>query len=134
MALKSALFLLATLLVFVTVNASHGNCPTPLPPPPPCPPGSVPSPPSGGGKCPIDTLKLGVCANVLDGLINIGLGKPPKKPCCSLLKGLVDLEAAVCLCTALRANILGIHLSLPIDLSLLINFCGKRVPKGFQCP
>ncbi|KAL0923724.1 hypothetical protein M5K25_007793 [Dendrobium thyrsiflorum] len=133
MALKSALFLLANLLVFVMVNARNGNCPTPLPPPPPCPPGSNPSP-SGNGKCPIDTLKLGVCANVLDGLINIGLGKPPKKPCCSLLKGLVDLEAALCLCTALKENILGIHLTLQIDLSLLINFCGKSVPKGFQCP
>nr|CAD1835126.1 unnamed protein product [Ananas comosus var. bracteatus] len=91
-------------------------------------------PPRGGSKCPIDALKLGVCANVLNGLINIELGQPPKKPCCTLIQGLADLEAAVCLCTALKANILGINLNVPIDLSLLINYCGKTVPAGFQCP
>jgi hypothetical protein len=91
---------------------------------------------SGGGgraKCPIDALKLGVCANVLSGLINLQLGTPPKKPCCSLIQGLADVEAAVCLCTALKANILGINLNVPIDLSLLVNYCGKKVPRGFQC-
>jgi hypothetical protein len=74
-----------------------------------------------------------VCANVLNGLINLQLGTPPKKPCCTLIQGLADLEAAVCLCTALRANILGINLNVPIDLSLLVNYCGKNVPRGFQC-
>ncbi|KAK8963772.1 hypothetical protein KSP40_PGU010897 [Platanthera guangdongensis] len=130
MAIKLALFLLASLFFYAAAGCQH--CPTPVTPPPPCTPGRGPEPPSTG-TCPIDTLKLGVCANVLDGLINIMLGRPPKKPCCSLLKGLVDAEVALCLCTALRANILGIHLSLPIDLSLLVNYCGKRVPKGFQC-
>ncbi|CAM0871181.1 unnamed protein product [Alopecurus aequalis] len=86
-----------------------------------------------GGRCPIDTLKLGVCANVLNGLINLQLGTPPKKPCCSLIQGLADVEAAVCLCTALKANILGINLNVPIDLSLLVNYCGRKVPRGFQC-
>ena len=81
----------------------------------------------------MDTLKLGVCANVLNGLINVTLGTPPKMPCCTLIQGLADLEAAVCLCTALRANILGINLNLPINLSLLVNYCGKDVPSGFQC-
>ena len=74
-----------------------------------------------------------MCARVL-GLVNVTLGSPPVLPCCSLIDGLVDLEAAVCLCTALRANILGINLNVPIDLSLLVNYCGKRVPRGFQCP
>jgi hypothetical protein len=81
----------------------------------------------------VDTLKLGVCANVLNGLINVNLGTPPRTPCCTLIQGLADLEAAVCLCTALRANILGINLNLPINLSLLVNYCGRRVPSGFQC-
>ncbi|KAJ3706733.1 hypothetical protein LUZ61_010438 [Rhynchospora tenuis] len=98
----------------------------------PTTPGS-PSTPSTG-RCPIDALKLGVCANVLNGLINIVLGTPPRQPCCSLINGLVDLEAAICLCIALRANVLGINLNVPIDLSLLINYCGRRVPSGFQCP
>ncbi|KAJ3680523.1 hypothetical protein LUZ60_016801 [Juncus effusus] len=102
--------------------------PTPTPPTPnPTPPTPNPSPPATGTSCPIDTLKLGVCANLLGGLINLELGKPPKKPCCSLLSGLADLEAAVCLCTAIKANILGINLNIPIDLSLLVNYCGKKV-------
>ncbi|KAF8780313.1 hypothetical protein HU200_001411 [Digitaria exilis] len=89
----------------------------------------------GGGRarCPIDALKLGVCANVLNGLINVNLGTPPRTPCCTLIQGLADLEAAVCLCTALRANVLGITLNVPINLSLLVNYCGRRVPTGFQC-
>ncbi|RYR29394.1 hypothetical protein Ahy_B01g053768 isoform A [Arachis hypogaea] len=87
----------------------------------------------GGGACPRDALKLGVCANVLNGLLNVTLGQPPVTPCCSLLNGLVDLEAAVCLCTALKANVLGINLNLPISLSLLLNVCSKKVPHGFQC-
>nr|GMD80975.1 14 kDa proline-rich protein DC2.15-like [Ipomoea batatas] len=86
------------------------------------------------GKCPTDALKLGVCANVLNGLLNITLGNPLKKPCCSLIENLVDLEAAVCLCTAIKANILGINLNIPLSLSLLLNVCSKKVPKGFTCP
>lgn len=133
-----ALFLALNLLFFTLTNACGcrcGDCPSPTPKRPPyIPTPSVPSPKKGGGKCPIDALKLGVCANVLKGLINIELGKPPKKPCCTLIQGLLDLEAAICLCTALKGNILGINLNIPIDLSLLINYCGKKVPAGFQCP
>ncbi|KAK9927525.1 hypothetical protein M0R45_024706 [Rubus argutus] len=80
-----------------------------------------------------DTLKLGVCANVLAGLTGLTIGQPPVAPCCTLIQGLADLEAAVCLCTALKANILGINLNIPISLTLLLNVCGTQVPKGFQC-
>ncbi|CAI9755357.1 unnamed protein product [Fraxinus pennsylvanica] len=83
--------------------------------------------------CPKDTLKLGVCANLLNWLIGIRIGTPPKEPCCSLIQGLVDAEAAVCLCTAIKANILGIVLNIPVSLRLLLNNCGKKVPPGFQC-
>ncbi|KAL7609578.1 hypothetical protein Lser_V15G09683 [Lactuca serriola] len=83
--------------------------------------------------CPKDTLKLGVCANVLNDLVHLVVGTPATTPCCSLLGDLVDLEAAVCLCTAIKANVLGINLNVPISLSLLLNVCGKKVPKGFKC-
>ncbi|KAG2295386.1 hypothetical protein Bca52824_042055 [Brassica carinata] len=46
---------------------------------------------------------------------------------------LADLEAAVCLCTVLKANILGIKLNLPINLSVLLNVCSRKAPKNFQC-
>ncbi|CAI0413452.1 unnamed protein product [Linum tenue] len=86
------------------------------------------------GKCPIDALKLGVCADVLGNLLKLKVGNPPVQPCCSLINGLVDLEAAVCLCTAIKANILGINLNIPLSLSLLLNVCKQKVPSGFQCP
>ncbi|CAN0839469.1 pEARLI1-like lipid transfer protein 2 [Linum grandiflorum] len=123
-----------------------GGCPTPNPNPKPTPTPSTPNPnpkptptpstpnPSSSGKCPIDTLKLGVCANVLSNLLNINIGNPPVQPCCSLINGLVDLEAALCLCTAIKANVLGINLNLPISLNLLLNVCNKNAAPGFQCP
>ncbi|KAL1199048.1 pEARLI1-like lipid transfer protein 2 [Cardamine amara subsp. amara] len=126
-----ALFFALNLLFVTTISACGscdpcgGGCPSPKPKPTPKP--------KSTGKCPKDTLKLGVCANVLNGLLDLTLGKPPVEPCCSLIQGLADVEAAVCLCTALKANILGINLNLPISLSLLLNVCSKKVPSGFQC-
>jgi hypothetical protein len=93
----------------------------------------------------VNALKLGVCADVLGlggELTNLLAGSrstasktKKKKPCCELVAGLVDLDAAVCLCTAIKANVLGVvDLSLPVQLSLLVNHCGKKLPSGFQCP
>ncbi|KAK8484137.1 hypothetical protein V6N13_096098 [Hibiscus sabdariffa] len=128
-----ALFFALNILFFSLVSAC-GSCPSPKPKPKPKPK-PTPSPsPYTGGKCPRDALKLGVCADLLGGLLNVTLGTPPVQPCCSLIQGLADLEAAVCLCTAIKANILGINLNVPLSLSLLLNVCSKKVPSGFQCP
>ncbi|CAH2071477.1 unnamed protein product [Thlaspi arvense] len=111
------LFLTFNILFFTLTTACGGGCsstPKPKPKPKPTP------------SCPRDTLQLGVCANVLKDLLKIQLGKPPVKPCCSLLKGLVDLEAAACLCTALKANVLGIKLNVPVSLTLLLNKAATR--------
>ncbi|BFG21691.1 hypothetical protein CerSpe_079650 [Prunus speciosa] len=106
--------------------------PTPTPKqPPPSTPTPSPSPPKA--SCPIDTLKLGVCANLLNDLVHLVVGTPSKTPCCSLIAGLADVDAAVCLCTAIKANVLGINLNVPVSLSLLLNYCGKSVPTDFQC-
>ncbi|MFQ6627134.1 hypothetical protein Gotur_004886, partial [Gossypium turneri] len=115
--------------LFFSLVSACDSCPSPKPRPKPTP---FPSP-SAKGKCPRDALKLGVCANVL-GLVNVTIGSPPVQPCCSLLLGLADLEAAVCLCTAIKANVLGINLNVPVSLSLLLNVCSRKVPSGFQCP
>ncbi|CAN8271308.1 unnamed protein product [Cochlearia groenlandica] len=139
-----ALFFALNILFFTLTAATNCGCnpspkhkPTPSPkvPSPKVPSPSVPSPstPGSSRSCPIDALKLGVCGNVLSGLLNIGLGQPSSRSCCSLLQGLVDLDAAICLCTALRANVLGINLNVPICLNLLLNTCGKKLPSGFQC-
>ncbi|PIA41171.1 hypothetical protein AQUCO_02300163v1 [Aquilegia coerulea] len=117
---------------------STPSTPTPMPTPPSTPstPTPMPTPPTppSSESCPIDTLKLGVCGDLLGGLVNIIVGTPPNsKPCCSLIQGIADLDAAVCLCTALKANILGINLNVPISLTLLLNTCGKNAPSGFEC-
>ncbi|KAL8091223.1 14 kDa proline-rich protein DC2.15-like [Apium graveolens] len=129
-----ALFLALNILFFSLVS-SCGTCPGPKPKPKPKPtPTPYPYPNPSAGKCPRDALKLGVCADVLNLVNNVVIGSPPTLPCCSLLEGLVNLEAALCLCTAIKANILGINLNLPISLSLVLNNCGKQVPNGFECP
>ncbi|KAL4386035.1 hypothetical protein GQ457_09G026260 [Hibiscus cannabinus] len=90
----------------------------------------VPNGPGQSGTC--NPLNLGVCLNLLS-LVDVELGNVPTKPCCSLIEGLAVLEAAVCLCTTIRANALGININLPISLSLLLNNCGRRVPTEYIC-
>ncbi|XP_027354356.1 14 kDa proline-rich protein DC2.15-like isoform X2 [Abrus precatorius] len=134
--------LLATILVlslisYSTLTHANGCAPTPKPSPSPSPPTPKPTPPpsspSSQGQCPKDTLKLGACADLL-GLVNIIVGTPPSSKCCALIKDLADLEAALCLCTAIKANVLGINLNVPVTLSLILSACQKTVPPGFQCP
>ncbi|KAE8664695.1 Rubisco accumulation factor 1 [Hibiscus syriacus] len=50
-------------------------------------------------------------------------------------RGLVDLEASVCLCTAIRANVLDIiKLDVPISLSLLLNDCERGTSTDYLHP
>ncbi|KAL3849085.1 hypothetical protein ACJIZ3_010967 [Penstemon smallii] len=113
MASRAVLFLVLNIMFFTIVSSTF------FPPPP--------------ATCPIDTLKLGVCANLLNGLLGLVVVTPPNAPCCSLIGNLADLESAVCLCTAIKANLLGLNLNVPLSLSLLLNDCGKNVPSGFIC-
>ncbi|KAE8682372.1 pEARLI1-like lipid transfer protein 2 [Hibiscus syriacus] len=123
-----ALFIVFSILLHSSSFTSACNsCKPPKPiPPPAC------TPPAKPASCPKDTLKLGVCADVL-GLVNIVVGTPASSKCCGLLQGLADLEAALCLCTAIKANVLGINLNVPVTLSVLLSACQKEVPAGFKC-
>ncbi|KAJ1390135.1 Hydrophobic seed protein [Sesbania bispinosa] len=121
--------------------------PPPTSPYPPPHGGGVPPiiypPPHGGGvpvlppptqrTCPIDALKLGLCLDVLGGLVHVGIGNPVENVCCPVIQGLVDLEAAICLCTVIRAKLLNLNIFLPLALQVLIT-CGKTPPPGFVCP
>ncbi|KAJ4954511.1 hypothetical protein NE237_013921 [Protea cynaroides] len=127
---STALFLSLNLLFFAFVSAC-GTCPPNTKPTPN--PNPNPNPTPSKGSCPKDALKLGVCVNLLNGSVGAVIGTPPNTPCCTLIKGLADLEAAICLCTAIRAKVLGINLNVPVSLSLLLNTCGKKLPTGFQC-
>ncbi|KDP25644.1 hypothetical protein JCGZ_20800 [Jatropha curcas] len=121
--LSTAFFLFINLIFFALVSGCN-TCVQPKP---------FPNPTPAKKSCPRDALKLGVCAKLLNGAVGGVVGNPPDHPCCSVLQGLVDLEAAVCLCTAIKANILGININIPISLSLLINTCGKQLPSDFIC-
>ena len=71
-------------------------------------------------KCQKDSLILNVCANVLGNLLNARVGNPHSK-CCSLIKGLVDLELDACLCTVVNADVAGLlKVRAPVRLSLLL--------------
>ncbi|KAJ0030410.1 hypothetical protein Pint_13786 [Pistacia integerrima] len=99
------------------------------------PPSGKTCPPSPGTKpatCPIDTLKLGACVDLLGGLVHVGLGDPVVNQCCPVLKGLVELEAAVCLCTTLKLKLLDLNIYVPLAIQLLVT-CGKTPPSGYTC-
>jgi hypothetical protein len=99
---------------------------------PPSPPYVPPTPPAGR-TCPIDALKLNACVDVLSGLIHLVIGQEARSKCCPLVQGIADLDAALCLCTTIRARLLNINIYLPVALELLIT-CGKHAPPGFKCP
>ncbi|CAO2036458.1 unnamed protein product [Urochloa humidicola] len=135
------LLVAATLFAHLAPAAACPTCPTPTPPPPPpktppvvpCPPPpSTPSSPTG--KCPLNTLKLLACVDALNGLVHAVVGAKASEKCCPLLSGVADLDAALCLCTAIKAKALGINLVLPIAIEVLVNECHKNVPASFQCP
>ncbi|KAK4265249.1 hypothetical protein QN277_026327 [Acacia crassicarpa] len=100
-----------------------------LPPQPPqLPPPATPA----QATCPVDTVKLGACVDLLGGLVHVGIGDPVVNQCCPVLQGLVDLEAAVCLCTTLKLKLLNLNIYIPLALQLLIT-CGKIPPSGYTC-
>ncbi|PSS17764.1 Proline-rich protein like [Actinidia chinensis var. chinensis] len=127
--LSLAIFILSLLFLSPFSSACFTCHPAP-PIPTPMPPVTIA--PSPSAFCPRDTLKLGACVDLL-GLVNLVIGSPVSSKCCALLEGLADLEAAVCLCTAIKANVLGIDLNVPVALSLLVSACEKSIPPGFQC-
>ncbi|CAL5030103.1 unnamed protein product [Urochloa decumbens] len=131
-----ALLLVAAALLLAPAAACP-TCPTPTPPPPPPPKTPVPCPPppsSPTGKCPLNTLKLLACVDALNGLVHAVVGAKPSEKCCPLLSGVADLDAALCLCTAIKAKALGIDIVLPVAIEVLVNECHKNVPASFQCP
>nr|XP_034594274.1 putative lipid-binding protein AIR1 [Setaria viridis] len=86
---------------------------------------------SDAATCPRDAVQLGACAKALVGLVDVKVGDPPVLPCCPLVAGIVDAEAAACLCTVIKGNTLGVHLDLPVDPSIVFNNCGR--PGPFKC-
>ncbi|KAK2394380.1 Bifunctional inhibitor/lipid-transfer protein/seed storage 2S albumin superfamily protein [Trifolium repens] len=65
---------------------------------------------------------LNVCASALNNLANVRIPSPQTQACCSLIAGLTDANAAVCLCP-LAPNVLGINLNLLVQA--LLTACGR---------
>ncbi|KAI4989510.1 hypothetical protein ZWY2020_036827 [Hordeum vulgare] len=123
---KIALFFALNLLLSVVV---HGNPPIVPTPPSAHTPLVAPSP-STGVSCPINPLKITVCSNTANFWIPV-VNVPETEQCCPLLSGLIDLDAAVCVCTAIKADLLGL---ITIDISVdLTNHCNKTYPSSFTC-
>ncbi|KAI9173918.1 hypothetical protein LWI28_008825 [Acer negundo] len=94
-----------------------------------CPPRTTPPPhPSYS----IDVMKLGLCVDVLGGLVHIGFGDPVENVCCPVIQGMIEMEAAVCLCIAIRIKFLNMNIFIPMAFQALLT-CGKT-PPGFICP
>lgn len=106
-----ALLLSLNLLFFSMVSAGSSYKPSPS-----SPVALPPSPPN----CP----DLSVCLNILS---------PQEESCCPLIDGLIDLEAAVCLCARIKATIIGIPIDLTALVILILNNCGKSMPPNYSC-
>ncbi|CAH2042785.1 unnamed protein product [Thlaspi arvense] len=117
----SAIFLAVNLLFFAFVTSSSAQ--------------SVPTP-SPSPTCSINNLQVkGLCAKfLLPGLLNITVTVPPTSPCCSLISGLANIEAAACLCTSLKLPppiTLNINATAPVNS--VLRGCGKNSPPNFTC-
>ncbi|XP_065862298.1 lipid transfer protein EARLI 1-like [Euphorbia lathyris] len=114
-------------------NTSPSSSPSPSLYPSPSPKHMAKAMPTTVEKFPRDALKLGVCVHVWSPSLGITIGDPPAKPCCAILFGLFDLEAAICLCTAIKANICGVNMNFPIAFTFLLNVCDIKIPPGYIC-
>ncbi|KAI4327107.1 hypothetical protein L6164_019607 [Bauhinia variegata] len=96
-------------------------------------PGGFPGIPHPQQTCPIDALKLGLCLDVLGGLVHVGIENPVENICCPVIQGLLELEAAICLCTVIKLKLLNLNVFVPLALQVLAT-CGLTPPPGFLCP
>lgn len=114
------IFVVSSLLFALTLaSASDSIC---------FPPISISPPPAKNGTC--NVMNMCVCVD----LLGMGRNSPSGSKCCALIQGMVDMEAAMCICMAIKANVLGMNVVMPVTLELLMSACQKTLPPEFQCP
>ncbi|KAL4380654.1 hypothetical protein HN51_003980 [Arachis hypogaea] len=111
---STAALLLSLNLFFSTIVTSQQE---PPPPPPP--------------SCSPNTIMSSGCLTALNDTIGIG-GPSPSSACCSIL-GVVNVDAAVCVCSTIKAS--GLN-AIPNDTAAavaVVSACNLAIPPGFQC-
>ncbi|KQJ87569.1 hypothetical protein BRADI_4g11997v3 [Brachypodium distachyon] len=85
----------------------------------------------GYGYCPSNVLGLDFtkCVTALD-IFKLRINESCKQDCCPLIDGLVDVDAAICLCKKLYVP--GV-VDITVGVRLILNECGKYCPDDFQC-
>ncbi|KAK2448051.1 Bifunctional inhibitor/lipid-transfer protein/seed storage 2S albumin superfamily protein [Trifolium repens] len=101
----SITILILSLNIFFFTTLSSAQAPTVSPSPPPI--------------CP----NLRVCANLLNDLANVEVGSPQSEPCCSLIAGLADADADVCLRALVKAA--GININIPV--TEILRVCERNI-------
>ncbi|KAF7044140.1 hypothetical protein CFC21_053406 [Triticum aestivum] len=92
------------------------------------------TPAAGRNPCPTNALAdLKVCADVLV-LLKLKINVPANQQCCPMIGQLVKLDVAACLCAAIKLSVLGIPINLPLDIPLVLNYCGRNATAaGSKC-
>ncbi|XP_010448886.1 PREDICTED: putative lipid-binding protein AIR1B [Camelina sativa] len=85
------------------------------------------APPPQAPTCPRD---IQACVNVLS--LSVFINPRSVSQCCTLVAGLDASVASVCLCNAVRVNVLNL-VDLNVRLGQLLNTCGVNPPTGFRC-
>ncbi|XP_078447784.1 putative lipid-binding protein AIR1B [Wolffia australiana] len=101
----------------------------PAQPPAPAP---APPPPLNIVTCVINILSLAVCTPfiLLRKLLGISLDS---SICCNVVKQIPSNNLQSCLCIAAKASVLGLTVSIPGDIKILLNLCGIPIPIGLGC-
>nr|AEJ88277.1 putative 14 kDa proline-rich protein DC2.15 precursor [Wolffia australiana] len=104
----------------------------PAQPPPPLAPVPAPPPPLNVFTCVINIANLAVCTPFI--LVRKLLGiSPDSSICCNIVKQIPSNNLQSCLCIAAKASVLGLTVSIPGDIKILLNLCGIPIPIGLGC-
>ncbi|CAA7388189.1 unnamed protein product [Spirodela intermedia] len=77
--------------------------------------------------------QAGVCGLLLNILRIGGFDKLLNATCCALFASLTGGQTAQCLCIGVKLRLLGLNVTVPGDINLILQSCGKNITIG-GCP
>ncbi|TYK12005.1 14 kDa proline-rich protein DC2.15-like [Cucumis melo var. makuwa] len=86
----------------------------------------APSPTTGGANCSLRNVVL--CATVLNYVnVNIGSNNQAIRPCCDMIRGLVAVEAGMCISSAVDVRVnLGLRPLINLSTEVILNILEGR--------